>query len=61
MSLKKSLAALAVVPLLLGLAACSSQSRAESTAEKGSAENPVVLGVMDEAEPYWHEFLSTLR
>jgi len=57
MSLKKSFAALAVVPLLFGLAACSSQSRAESSAEKGSAENPVVLGVMDEAEPYWQEFL----
>ncbi|WP_437582935.1 MetQ/NlpA family ABC transporter substrate-binding protein [Paramicrobacterium sp. CJ85] len=57
MSLKKSFAALAVVPLLFGLAACSSQSRAESSAEKGSVENPVVLGVMDEAEPYWQEFL----
>lgn len=56
MSLKKHIAALTALPLLLGLAACSSSSD-DSSSPKGSADNPVVLGVMDEAEPYWQEFI----
>lgn len=42
--MKKFVATLALVPLAFGLAACGSNS--DSTAEEGTAENPVTIGIV---------------
>ncbi|SEB36046.1 D-methionine transport system substrate-binding protein [Paramicrobacterium humi] len=52
MSKKKILAALAALPLVAALAACSGQA-ASDDAEKGSADNPVKIGVIGASDPEW--------
>jgi D-methionine transport system substrate-binding protein len=47
---KKILAAAAALPLLAVLAGCAGSA---SEAEKGSADNPVKLGVVGASDPYW--------
>lgn len=56
MSKKKLLAALAALPLIATLAACSGSS-AEASAEKGSADNPVKIGVVGASDPYWQTYV----
>lgn len=52
MSKKKLLAALAALPLIAALAGCSGQAESDS-AEKGSADNPVKIGVIGASDPEW--------
>ena len=47
---KKILAAAATLPLIAALAGCAGSS---SDAEKGTADNPVKLGVVGASDPYW--------
>lgn len=56
MSKTKLLAALAALPLIATLAACSGSS-AEASAEKGSADNPVKIGVVGASDPYWQTYV----
>lgn len=54
-SKKKIFAALAALPLIATLAACSSTG-AEASAEKGTADNPVKIGVVGASDPYWETY-----
>ena len=49
---KKILAAAAALPLIAVLAGCAG-SGASSGAEKGTADNPVKIGVVGASDPYW--------
>lgn len=56
MSKTKILAALAALPLVASLAACSSAD-ADTAADKGSADNPVKIGVVGASDPYWDDYV----
>ncbi|MCW4457903.1 MetQ/NlpA family ABC transporter substrate-binding protein [Microbacterium sp. MPKO10] len=56
MSKKKIFAALAALPLIATLAACSSSTSADEAAEKGTADNPVKIGVVGASDPYWQTY-----